>query len=80
MANISGGKPEEVAESLALYGFPTVQQQLSETWLGGGKNGGVSKSLAATAQFLHQQNTIQTVLPDYSIGVNPAYAQAALGK
>lgn len=80
VANISGGRPEEVAESLALYGFPTLQQQVSDTWLGGGKNGGVSKSLSATAQFLRQQNTIQTVLPDYSIGVNPAYAKAALGQ
>jgi taurine transport system substrate-binding protein len=80
VAAISGGKPEDVAESLALYGFPTVQEQISDTWLGGGKNGGVSKSLTATAEFLHQQNTIQSVLPDYSIGVNPAYAKAALGQ
>ena len=80
VATISGGKPEEVAESLALYGFPTVREQISDTWLGGGKLGGVSKSLTATAEFLHQQHTIQSVLPDYSIGVNPAYAKAALGQ
>jgi taurine transport system substrate-binding protein len=80
VAAISGGKPEDVSESLALYGFPTVQEQISATWLGGGKNSGVSKSLTATAEFLHQQNTIQSVLPDYSIGVNPAYAKAALGQ
>jgi taurine transport system substrate-binding protein len=78
VAAISGGKPEEVAESLALYQFPTVQEQVSERWLGGGQASGVSKSLRATAEFLRTQNTIQTVLPDYSIGVNPSFAQAAL--
>jgi taurine transport system substrate-binding protein len=76
----SGGKPEDVAESLALYQFPSLQEQLSSHWLGGGSASGVSKSLSATAAFLHEQNTIQTVLPDYSIGVAPAYAQAALSK
>ena len=80
VAEISGGKPEDVAESLALYGFPTLQEQVSATWLGGGKEGGVSKSLTATAQFLREQNTIQNVLPDYSIGVNPSYAKAVLGQ
>ena len=76
----SGGKPEDVAESLALYQFPSLQEQLSSHWLGGGPASGVSKSLSATAAFLHEQNTIQTVLPDYSVGVAPAYAQAALSK
>jgi len=80
VASVSGAKPEEVAESLALYGFPTLQQQLSPTWLGGGATGGVGKSLDATAKFLREQNTIQTVLPDYSIGVNPAFAKAALAQ
>lgn len=80
VAAISGGKPEDVAESLALYGFPTVPEQVSNTWLGGGKDGGVSKSLTATAEFLQQQHTIQTVLPDYSVGVNPAFAKAALAQ
>lgn len=80
VASVSGAQPDEVAESLGLYGFPTLQQQRSPTWLGGGAAGGVSKSLSATAAFLREQNTIQTVLPDYSVGVTPAYVQAALAQ
>ncbi len=80
VASVSGAKPDNVAESLALYGFPTLQQQLSPAWLGDGAAGGASKSLAATAQFLHAQNTIQNVLPDYSVGVTSSYVKAALAK
>jgi taurine transport system substrate-binding protein len=80
VASVCGAQPDAVAESLGLYGFPTLQQQRSPTWLGGGAAGGVSKSLSATAAFLREQNTIQTVLPDYSVGVTSAYVQAALAQ
>src|SRR5580765_5108869 len=39
VAKWSGGKPEDVAESMALYGFPSLQEQASPAWLGGGANG-----------------------------------------
>jgi taurine transport system substrate-binding protein len=77
VAKITGAKPEDVPPGMSLYRFPTLAEQTSPTWLGGGAKGGAAGSLAATAQFLKSQGTIQNVLPDYSVGVNPSYAQAA---
>ncbi|WP_250475534.1 taurine ABC transporter substrate-binding protein [Caballeronia sp. GAFFF1] len=73
----SGANAADVPASLALYAFPTAGEQASPTWLGGGQQSGAAKSLAATAQFLKQQGTIQNVLADYSAGVEPRYAQQA---
>jgi taurine transport system substrate-binding protein len=77
VADITGAKAEDVPQGMGLYLFPTLQEQASKTWLGGGKDGGAAKSLAETAAFLKSQGTIQSVLPDYSVGVNPSYVQAA---
>ena len=76
VADISGAKEADVPAALALYGFPTMQEQASKTWLGGGKEGGAARSLAETSAFLKAQGTIQSVLPDYSVGVNPTYLEA----
>lgn len=77
VAQITGAKPEDVPAGMALYRFPTLAEQVSKTWLGGGKEGGAAKSLAATAAFLKSQGTIGTTLPDYAVGVNPRYAELA---
>jgi taurine transport system substrate-binding protein len=77
IAEISGAKVEDVPAGLGLYGFPSLQEQASKTWLGGGKEGGAARSLAETSAFLKSQGTIQQVLPDYSVGVNPSYVEAA---
>jgi taurine transport system substrate-binding protein len=77
VAKESGANAGDVPASLALYAFPTLAQQASSTWLGGGAQGGAAKSLAATADFLKTQGTIQNVLPDYSIGVDPRFVQQA---
>jgi taurine transport system substrate-binding protein len=77
VAEESGANAADVPASLALYAFPTANEQASPTWLGGGQQSGAAKSLAATAQFLKQQGTIQNVLADYSAGVDPRYAQQA---
>lgn len=77
VAKESGANAADVPASLALYAFPTLTQQASTTWLGGGTTGGVAKSLEATAQFLKSQGTIQTVLPDYSAGVDPTWVEKA---
>jgi taurine transport system substrate-binding protein len=76
VAEISGAKAENVPQGMALYNFPTIEEQLSKTWLGGGKDGGAAVSLAETSAFLKSQGTIQQVLPDYSVGVNPSYLKA----
>ncbi len=77
VAKESGANPDEVPASLALYAFPAPAEQASATWLGGGAQSGAAKSLAATAAFLKAQGTIQTVLPDYSVGVDPQFVKAA---
>lgn len=73
VAKWSGAEPAEVPASLALYEFPTLQQQASAQWLGAG----AARSLAATAAFLKTQGTIQNVLPDYSSGVNATWVRKA---
>jgi taurine transport system substrate-binding protein len=77
VAKITGAKPEDVVAGMKLYRFPTLAEQVSPTWLGGGAKGGAAASLTATATFLKAQGTIQNTLSDYSTGVNPSYAQAA---
>ncbi|RDK04164.1 taurine ABC transporter substrate-binding protein [Paraburkholderia lacunae] len=77
VAKESGAVAQDVPASLALYAFPTPAQQASNLWLGGGAQSGAAKSLAATAAFLKTQGTIQNVLADYSIGVDPQFVQRA---
>ncbi|HKX42138.1 MAG TPA: taurine ABC transporter substrate-binding protein [Burkholderiaceae bacterium] len=68
--------PKDVPAAMALYKFPTLQEQLSATWLGGG----AAKALTDTAAFLKEQGRVQEVKPDYGAFVTTAYVQKALGK
>jgi taurine transport system substrate-binding protein len=77
VAKESGANAQDVPASLALYAFPTPTEQASKTWLGGGAQSGAAQSLLATATFLKAQGTIQNVLPDYSVGVDPQFVQRA---
>lgn len=77
VAKESGANAQDVPASLALYAFPTPAEQATKTWLGGGAQSGAAQSLLATATFLKAQGTIQNVLPDYSVGVDPQYVQRA---
>ena len=78
VAKWSGGKPEDVADAMALYGFPSLAEQAGPAWLGGGANGGATKALTETAKFLKDEGRIQQLAPDYSKNVNPAFAQGAM--
>ncbi len=73
-----GGEPKDAADAIKLYAYPSVEQQAAATWLGGGKDGGASKALKATADFLKDQKRIDAIAPDYSVYVTPRYVQAAL--
>jgi len=77
VASVSGGTPDDVKGSLALYQFPSPKEQASGKWLGGGAASGAAKSLTAKAAFLKEQNTLQSTLPDYSVGVTDEYVKAA---
>ena len=77
VAKWSGAKAEDVPAGMALYRFPSAADQASAKWLGGGKDGVAAKALAATATFQLSQKQIEKTLPDYSVAVNPSYAQEA---
>jgi taurine transport system substrate-binding protein len=77
VAKWSGGKAEDVPAAMALYGFPSVTDQASPKWLGGGAAGGAAKALTETAKFLKDEGRIQQVAPDYSKSVNATFATSA---
>jgi taurine transport system substrate-binding protein len=76
IAKWSKADPKDVPAAIALYGFPTLQEQSSAQWLGGG----AAQALAKTAVFLKEQGRIQEVKPDYSAFVTTQYVRQALGK
>ncbi|GKT13488.1 taurine ABC transporter substrate-binding protein [Acidovorax sp. SUPP2522] len=77
VAKWTGAEAPTVPASLGLYAFVPPAEQASPKWLGGGAQSVAAQSLAATAAFLKEQGTIQAVLPDYSVGVNPTWVQRA---
>jgi taurine transport system substrate-binding protein len=77
VAKWSGGKVEDVPASMKLYGFPSVQEQASATWLGGGAAGAAAKALTQQANFLKEQGRLQAVAPDYSKSVTTEWVTKA---
>jgi taurine transport system substrate-binding protein len=73
VAKWSGAKPEDVPAGMALYRFPTLQEQAK--WLA--KDGVAAKALAATAQFQLSQKQVEKTLPDYGVAVNASYVADA---
>ena len=67
---------KDVPAAMALYRFPTAEEQLSAAWLGGG----AAKAMTDTAVFLKEQGRVQEVKPNYGAFVTTTYVQKALGK
>ena len=67
---------KDVPPAMALYKFPTADEQLSAAWLGGG----AAKAMTDTAVFLKEQGRVQEVKPNYGAFVTTTYVQKALGK
>ena len=76
MAKWTKADPKDVGPVMSLYRFPTMSEQISSTWLGGG----AAKAMANTAAFLKAQGRIQEVKPDYSAFVTTTYVQKAMAK
>lgn len=76
MARWTKADPRDVVASMALYTFPTLEEQLSPAWLGGG----AARAMAATAIFLKEQGRVEEVKPDYGAFVTPHYVRKALGR
>jgi taurine transport system substrate-binding protein len=77
VAKWSGGKVENVPDAMKLYGFPSLQQQASPEWLGGGANGAAAKALTQQANFLKEQGRLTSVAPDYSKSVTSEWVTKA---
>jgi taurine transport system substrate-binding protein len=77
VAKWSGGKVEDVPASMKLYGFPSLQEQASPAWLGGGANGAAAKALTQQANFLKEQGRLTSVVPDYSKSVTTEWVTQA---
>lgn len=78
ISNLQGGTPENVVEQLkATIGVPTLDEQTSDKWLGGGENSGIAKILKDTAYFLKDQKKITAVKDSYGEFADPQYAEAA---
>ena len=75
--SMAGAKPEDVPDAMALYGFPSLQEQASPAWLGGGANGAASKALAQQANFLKDQGRLTSVAPDFSKNVTTEWVTKA---
>ncbi len=78
IVGLIGGNPEDVPMVLDLYDFPSLEEQVSARWLGGGPGGGAARALTFTSEFLKAEKKIPTVLDDYSTAINPKWAEAAL--
>jgi len=74
IAKAVGGQEDQVGGVLALYEYPTLEEQVSATWLGGG----VAKALQATSEFLAEQGKIDKVLDSYDGASNATFAKMAL--
>ena len=74
IAKAVSGQEDQVGGVLALYDYPTLEQQVSATWLGGG----VASALNATSEFLASQGKIDKVLDSYDDASNAKFAKMAL--
>ena len=67
---------KDVPAAMALYRFPTLAEQASPTWLGGG----AAKAMAETATFLKEQGRVQDVKSSYAPFVTDVYVKKAMAK
>ena len=75
IVGLIGGNTEDVPVVLALYDFPTLEQQASDAWLGAG----AAAALQATSEFLKAEKKVDSLLPDYGAVVTNEYVKAAMG-
>lgn len=74
IVGLVGGNPSDVPEVLSLYTFPTLEEQASERWLGGG----AVEAIYHTSTFLETQGELSGILDDYSTFVSAEYVEAVL--
>ena len=78
IVSLAGGDRANVPVVLDLYDFPSLEEQASARWLGGGAEGGVARALTFTAEFLRGEGKIRNAVDDFSRHVNPRYVEMVL--
>ncbi|MCT7668020.1 taurine ABC transporter substrate-binding protein [Shinella kummerowiae] len=73
IVKLIGGDGPSTVEALGLLSFPNADEQVSNTWLGGG----AIRALSESAKFLVEQKQIGRSLDDYAPFVNSSFAGAA---
>ena len=73
IAKAAGMDENATKKSMATFAFPTIEQQLSEKWLGGG----TQKFLKEVADFFVEQGTIPKARDNYDSAVDTSYLKAA---
>jgi taurine transport system substrate-binding protein len=74
IAKWTGATPAEVPAALGAYRFPTLAEQASPRWLGGG----AADALKSTAEFLKAQGRVPDLAPNYGAFVTTDLVDAAL--
>ncbi len=73
VAKAAGMDEDSTKQTLAGFVFPTVEEQLSDKWLGGG----TQMFLKEVADFFVEQGVIDKARPSYDEAVDASYLQAA---
>ena len=73
IAKAAGMDADATAKTMAGFSFPTVAEQLSPKWLGGG----TQKFLKEVGDFFVEQGTIPKARDSYDNAVDASYLQAA---
>lgn len=74
IAKAVSGQADQVGGVLALYDYPTLEEQVSAVWLGGG----VQNALMAGSEFLKSQGKLDAVLDSYKDSATPKFAQMVI--
>jgi taurine transport system substrate-binding protein len=73
IAEAAGMDMEATVATIDGFGFPLMEEQLGEEWLGGG----LQSFIKNVADFFVAQGTIETALDSYEGVINASYMQAA---
>lgn len=78
IVRLVGGDAKYVHRMLQLYKFPTLEEQASPNWLGGGSKGGAAHALYQNSKFLIEQGVIERLLYSYGPYVNDKWVKTVL--
>jgi len=75
IAKDAGMSEEDTMATISTFVFPTVEEQLTEKWLGGG----ATEFMGGVAQVFVEAGSIDAALDSYADNVNTGPLQSASG-